>query len=225
MGNNDKSSLESRGAKLPRWAKLIMGIIGGEILNVIFHIIFQNIGLGEAFLKFPLLIWRGLLFNFNIPVWLYVVAASFPFLIFYIVRRAFSTEENEAEAERKKEEDKNEAIEKFKSLIKQTKELGYRNSNELDKLKKRTEMYIRKTFGKDSHYLFEFKDIYFSSPVVSATNEEFAKDLEFAFGGSNTFDRQSTQEPNERNCWEDGKARLINLLEVVIESLKSHSLF
>jgi hypothetical protein len=54
----------------------------------------RNIGLGEAIIKLPLFLWRRLQFNFIIPVWLYVLSVSLPFIFYYIVKRRAFVREN-----------------------------------------------------------------------------------------------------------------------------------
>jgi len=86
MGNedNEKSNQKSWWVKLPKWANFIIALIGVQFLSTFINLIFQKIGLVKAFLKLPLLIWTGLLFEFENSVWLYVLSASLPFVIYYI---------------------------------------------------------------------------------------------------------------------------------------------
>lgn len=66
----------------------------------------RNIGLGEAILKLPLFIWRGLHFNFIIPVWVYILSVSLPFIFYYILVRITSAKTNVSRKEKEKEEKK-----------------------------------------------------------------------------------------------------------------------
>jgi len=303
--------------KVPNWGKFVIAIIITEIVSAILHLIFQNIGLGEAIVKLPLFVWKGLLFNFMIPVWAYVLSASLPFVFYYILERVISSKTNvsrkkkvrkignddkpdwwnyredefdeklfrwnynnpsdptpinlqmickkcgcelrhsaeDALATRKSnsdkviyscpeceevyaikdvdaegvfkhiknkirtekfkekgEKNKQKSINEFKSLIKRTKELKFKENNELDRIRKKMEMLIRKEFGNESHYINKLNAIYFSSPVVAITNEEFASDLDSMI--------RSSQESNSLSFWEDGKAKLSNLLETIIEDLE-----
>ena len=118
----------------------------------------------------------------------------------------------------KEKRKKKNAIKKLKGLIERTKELKYKDNNELDKIKKTMEMLIRKAPNNISHYLEDLKNISFFPQVAAVINEEFARDMEFAFGSGNY---QRAPEPNEREYWENGKSKLINLIETIIEDLES----
>lgn len=68
-----------------------------------------------------------------------------------------------------------------------------------DKVQKRLEMLVRKRFGDESHYLYDVINNDFSdySLILGATEDKY------------------------RNAWEAGKKKLVNLIETMIEEIKT----
>lgn len=83
-------------------------------------------------------------------------------------------------------------IQIIKKLINDFNELPHRDSIKLDAFLRKTDMIIRKVFGDSSKYLKDFNDIGF-----------------FPIYGQN-FDE----------CWTEGKGRMLNLLNTMIEEIE-----
>jgi len=91
-------------------------------------------------------------------------------------------------------------LELIQDLIKQAKEIEYRNDKK-DAVIKRAEMLIRKIFDNESHYLKSLKDISYSPSMF------------FANSPNSLFE----------NHFNSGKKELLNLLTVIEEDIKIDS--
>lgn len=85
-------------------------------------------------------------------------------------------------------------IELIQDLIDKTKNLPHRNEEELDALKRKAEMRIRKIFGDSNTYLHDLEEIYYSY-----------------FAG---IDENVTDE-----SWSEGQSIMLNLLKTIEEDL------
>lgn len=69
-------------------------------------------------------------------------------------------------------------VEILEELLKSVNEISYSNQSNFDLTKKRTDMYIRKFFGNESHYLSDFKKIQYH-PIIYTTNTDSKKPFEY----------------------------------------------
>ncbi len=90
-------------------------------------------------------------------------------------------------------------IELFNNLINDVLNLEYDNDAMLDKIRKKTILYIRKCFGDDSSYLNEIKNIHFHSLNIYNNN-------------------------NQLEIWNSGKKKLENLINTMIEDIELSSM-
>jgi len=88
-------------------------------------------------------------------------------------------------------------IKLIQDLIDKTANLPHRNEIELDALKRRAEMIIRKIFGDSSHYLKDLKSINFKPGVI------------FAGMDGSIYDKS----------WSKGQSKMLNLFKIIKEEL------
>lgn len=91
---------------------------------------------------------------------------------------------------------KKRAIEEIENLIEVVRELKYDDSKNLDDVKRRTALIIRKTFGNESPYLKDLINIRFSPSAYSGDYKTRIK------------------------AWKRGKDQFLNLLNILLEDLK-----
>lgn len=83
----------------------------------------------------------------------------------------------------------------FENLNNRIKDLKYGNNDELDAIRRQTEMYIRKMFGNDSRYINDLREISFY-PMIYPADEQY-----------------------KRSSWESGFISLTNLVSTMYEEL------
>lgn len=88
-----------------------------------------------------------------------------------------------------------EYIKLFKDLIEEISNLAYRNDTEKDRVERKTTLYIQKCFGVNSGYIKDVEKIQFYSW---------------------DFDNEQSQ----REAWKEGKEKLINLINIMIEDIE-----
>ena len=71
--------------------------------------------------------------------------------------------------------------------------LAYRDNDHLDRISRKGKMLITNVYGDKSHYLTDFKRIRFS-PSIAPSNEGY-----------------------KRECWETGKNKVINVINIMLE--------
>ena len=96
----------------------------------------------------------------------------------------------------------------IKSLIDMVNELSYRDEERLDALRRRAKMVIKKVFGDSSDYIQDLGNIGFFPRSIST---HFNKNLE---------PYRVRNEKYEKELWNSGKAKMLNLFSTMLEDRK-----